>query len=197
MIGWLEMSEYGHALFDTAIGWCGLVWGPAGLIGVLLPEAGPAATRARLTRRYPDAPEAPPPAPERAAIEGMTALLAGEARDLTFIELDLARVGDFERGVYAVARAIVPGQTLTYGEVAAKLGDKRLARAVGQALGANPWPIVVPCHRVLAADGKAGGFSAPGGLQTKARMLSIERAQVGAPGLFDDLPLSVRPRRPG
>lgn len=191
------MPDYGHALFETAIGACGLAWGPAGLIGVLLPEASPEATRTRLTRRYPEAPEADPPAPVQAAIEGMTALLAGEARDLNFIVLDLDRAGDFERGVYAVARAIPPGQVLTYGEVALRLGDKTLARAVGQALGANPWPIVVPCHRVLAADGKAGGFSAPGGLQTKARMLSIERAQVGAPGLFDDLPLSVRPRRPG
>lgn len=192
------MSDHGHALFETAIGACGVVWGPAGLIGVVLPEASTEATRARLTRRYPDAPEADPPPAVQAAMDAMTALLAGEPRDLNFIAVDLGRVGDFERGVYAVARAIPPGSTLTYGEVAAQLGDKTLARAVGQALGRNPWPIVVPCHRVLAADGKAGGFSAPGGLQTKARMLSIERAQIGAaPSLFDDLPLSVRPRRPG
>ena len=191
-------TDHGRALFETAIGWCGLAWGPAGLTGVLLPESHAAATRERLARRFPDAPETDPPPPAaQAAIDGMTALLAGEPRDLGFIDLDLSRVGDFERGVYAVARAIPPGATLTYGEVAAALGDKTLARAVGQALGRNPWPIVVPCHRVLAADGRAGGFSAPGGLQTKARMLSIERARVGeAPGLFDDLPLSVRPRRP-
>ena len=196
MLAWGPMSDFGNALFETAIGPCGIAWGRAGLIGVLLPEASAEATRARLARRYPQAPEAEPSAPAQAAIDGMTALLAGEPRDLTFIDLDLGRVGAFERGVYAVARAIPPGQVLTYGEVAAKLGDKTLARAVGQALGANPWPIVVPCHRVLAAGAKAGGFSAPGGLQTKARMLSIERAQIGgAPSLFDDLPLSVRPRR--
>ena len=192
------MSEYGHALFETAIGACGLAWGPAGLIGVLLPEASAAATQARLERRYPDAQTASPPATVEAAINGMVGLLAGEATDLTFVVLDLDRVGGFEREVYAIARAIRPGETLTYGEVAAKLGDKTSARVVGRALGLNPWPIVVPCHRVLAANGKAGGFSAPGGLQTKARMLSIERARIGgAPGLFDDLPLAVRPRRPG
>jgi methylated-DNA-[protein]-cysteine S-methyltransferase len=192
------MSDHGRALFETAIGWCGLAWGPGGLTGVLLPEASREATRERLARRYPDAPETEPSAEAKAAIEAMTALLAGEAADLSFIRLDLDRVGAFEKQVYAIARAIPPGSTLTYGEIATRLGDRLLARAVGQALGANPWPIVMPCHRVLAADGKVGGFSAPGGLQTKARMLSIERANVGgAPGLFDDLPFSVKPRRPG
>ena len=95
-----------------------------------------------------------------------------------------------------MARSIPPGQTLTYGEIADRLGDRRPAREVGQALGRNPFPIVVPCHRVLAADGRTGGFSAPGGVETKLRMLAIERAQPGgAPALFDDLPLAVRPRR--
>ena len=191
-------SDRGYALFETAIGCCGLVWGAAGLIGVWLPEADREATRRRLRLRHPDVPETEPPAQARAAIEAIVALLAGEPRDLGFIALDLARVGDFERRVYAVAQSIPPGATLTYGEVALRLGDRTLARAVGQALGRNPWPIVVPCHRVLAADGRAGGFSAPGGLQTKARMLTIEGARpAGPPGLFDDLPLSVRPRRPG
>ncbi len=190
-------SDQGYALFETSIGWCGLVWGVAGLIGIWLPEADRESTRRQLARRHPAAPEIEPPPAARAAIKAITALLAGEPRDLGFVDLDLTRVGDFEARVYAVARTIPPGATLTYGEVAGRLGDRTLARAVGQALGRNPWPIVVPCHRVLAADGRAGGFSAPGGLQTKARMLSIERAQVGgAPGLFDDLPLSVRPRRP-
>ena len=190
-------SDPGSALFETSIGWCGLAWGAQGLVGVLLPEAGHEATRRRWALRHPNATETTPPAPVRAAIEAIVALLAGEPRDLGFVALDMARVGEFERGVYAVARAIPPGAVLTYGEVAGRLGDRTLARAVGQALGRNPWPIVVPCHRVLAADGRAGGFSAPGGLQTKARMLTIEGARVGGPpGLFDDLPVSVRPRRP-
>jgi methylated-DNA-[protein]-cysteine S-methyltransferase len=102
-------------------------------------------------------------------------------------------VGDFEARVYAIARAIPPGSVRTYGDIARELGDLAAARAVGQALGRNPWPIVVPCHRVLGADGKVGGFSAPGGADTKLRMLTIERAQTSAePSLFDDLPLSRR-----
>ena len=192
------MPDQGRILFETAIGWCGLAWGPVGLAGVVLPEVDVAATRARLASPPLSAVEADPPPSVRAAIEAITGLLEGEPRDLSFVLLDLGGIADFERRVYLAARAIPPGATATYGEIAAGLGDKTLARAVGQALGRNPWPIVVPCHRVLAADGKAGGFSAPGGLQTKARMLSIEQARIGAaPGLFADLPVSVRPRRPG
>ena len=95
-------------------------------------------------------------------------------------------VPEFHQRVYAIAREIQPGRTLSYGEIAARLGDPSLARAVGQALGQNPFPIVVPCHRVLAANGKTGGFSAPGGVSTKLRMLEIERARASAiPTLFD------------
>jgi methylated-DNA-[protein]-cysteine S-methyltransferase len=102
----------------------------------------------------------------------------------------------FNRRVYEIAREIPAGATLTYGEIATRLGDPRAARDVGEALGKNPFPIVVPCHRVLAAGGKSGGFSAPGGAATKLRMLSIERAQTGAaPTLFDDLPLMARPAK--
>ncbi|MGI8840516.1 MAG: methylated-DNA--[protein]-cysteine S-methyltransferase, partial [Caulobacteraceae bacterium] len=134
-----------------------------------------------------------PPGAVRAAIEAMTALLAGEPRDLSPIVLDLTGVAQFDRRVHAVARAIPPGETATYGEIAARLGEPGAAREVGRALGANPFPIVVPCHRVLAAGGKAGGFSAPGGVATKARMLSIERARTSpAPLLFDSLPISVK-----
>lgn len=183
----------GLALFDTAIGACGLVWGEAGLLAVQLPEAGPAATRARLVRRFPQAVEADTPPAAADAIAAMRALLAGEARDLSAIVLDMTGVGDFEREVYAIARAIPAGATLTYGEVAARLGDPTAARAVGQALGRNPFPIIVPCHRVLAAGGKSGGFSAGGGAATKLKMLSIERARTSeAPMLFDHLPFAGR-----
>ena len=117
-----------------------------------------------------------PDRPIQAAIEGIVALLEGEdASDLSEIELDLRAVPAFNAAVYRIARTIPPGETLTYGEIAARLNDPGAARAVGQALGANPIPIIVPCHRVLAAGGRAGGFSAPGGVMTKLKLLEIER----------------------
>jgi methylated-DNA-[protein]-cysteine S-methyltransferase len=129
---------------------------------------------------------AQPPATVQAAIEGIQALLMGEARDLCEVPLDMTRLTPFQREVYAMARAIPPGQTRTYGEMAQALGDAGLARAVGQALGHNPFAPVVPCHRVLAAGSRSGGFSARGGVATKLRMLQIEGAQIGGePRLFD------------
>jgi methylated-DNA-[protein]-cysteine S-methyltransferase len=168
------MTAGGFALFDTAIGRCGIAWGERGLTAVQLPEADDRATRARLLRRCPDVREASPPADIRNALHGIVALLAGEASDLSGVVLDMHRVPPFDRRVYEVARTIPPGATLTYGEVAARMGEPGAAREVGQALGRNPFPIVVPCHRVHAAGGKAGGFSAPGGIATKLRMLAIE-----------------------
>jgi methylated-DNA-[protein]-cysteine S-methyltransferase len=111
------------------------------------------------------------------------------------VTIDTAGVADFNRRVYAIARTIAPGATLSYGEIAERLGDRNLARDVGQALGQNPFPVIVPCHRVLAAGGKSGGFSAPGGVATKLRLLTIEGAQPGGPTLFDGLPLSAPRRR--
>ncbi len=176
------------ALFDTAIGPCAVAWdgGGARLVGLELPEASAAATRARLLRHVGAAEPAPPPPAVRTAIEGIQALLRGEPRDLLDIELDMTGVPDFHRRVYAVARRIPPGATRTYGELAAELGDARLARAVGQALGRNPFAPVVPCHRILAAHGRPGGFSAGGGALTKLRMLAIEGAAPGGTAsLFD------------
>jgi methylated-DNA-[protein]-cysteine S-methyltransferase len=179
------MSQSGFILFETALGVCGLAWRERGLVGVLLPEADGAPARARLSKRFPDLAEAPPPPQVQAAARSIAALMRGEPVDLAGVELDLDVVSPFERRVYAIARAIPPGQTLTYGEVAAQLGDKLLARDVGQALGRNPWPIVVPCHRVLGAGGKMVGFSAPGGVTTKERMLAIEGYYPGGqPSLF-------------
>jgi methylated-DNA-[protein]-cysteine S-methyltransferase len=185
------------ALFDTAIGACGIAWSERGLKGVQLPEADPGRTRARMRRRFPDAVEAEPPADVHDAIDAMTALANGEPRDLTGVALDMDGIEDFPRGVYEVARTIPPGQTLTYGEIAARLGAPReAARDVGEALGKNPFAIVVPCHRVLAAGGKLGGFSANGGVETKLKLLEIEGARIGPPApLFDDLPVSIRPPR--
>lgn len=172
-------------LFDTPLGRCAIVWSERGLAGVLLPARDEAATRRQLLRRFPEASEAAPPASVAQALMLIVKLLSGEKADLSAIPLDLDRVNDFERKVYAVARQIPPGATLTYGDIAARLGDKMLARDVGQAMGRNPFPIVVPCHRVVAANGKLGGFSAPGGASTKRRMLAIEGAAVaGQLGLF-------------
>lgn len=181
------MAARGFALFDTTIGYCGIAWGAQGILGVQLPEASPARTRAWLRRRFPGAGETPPPPEVQQAVADIVGLLRGERRDLSGIELDVAQVAPFHRLVYEVARTIPPGATLSYGEIAARLGQPGSARAVGQALGQNPFPIVVPCHRVLAAGGKVGGFSANGGTVTKRRLLAIEGAPVGGMfSLFDD-----------
>lgn len=171
----------GLALFDTAIGRCGVAWSGRGLVVVQLPERDDATTLARVRRGAPDAVETPPPPAIRAAIDGIVALLAGGRTDLTGVPLDLDGVPPFHRRIYDVVRAIPPGATLTYGEVAARAGEPGAARAVGQAMGRNPVPIVVPCHRVLAAGSRPGGFSAPGGVATKRRLLAIEGVPLEAP----------------
>jgi methylated-DNA-[protein]-cysteine S-methyltransferase len=194
------MRGQAFALFDTVIGRCGVAWGQAGLIGMQLPEATPGAAWARLRKRFPDAVETPPSPQIEALIERVLTLLAGARDDLTDSVLDLSGVAAFNLRVYEIARAIGPGDTSTYGEVARAMGEPGAARAVGKALGENPWPIVVPCHRVLAASqGKTGvgmgGFSAPGGSSTKAQLLTLERARTtAAPTLFD-LDFSVAPPR--
>jgi methylated-DNA-[protein]-cysteine S-methyltransferase len=181
------MTETGFILFETAIGLCGLVWGERGIVGAQLPEGDGEQARARILRRFPEARETPPPPHVREAVDEIVALIAGERRDLHAIALDMAEVPEFHRRVYAVARDILPGEVLTYGEVARRIGEPGAAQAVGQALGKNPFPIIVPCHRVLAAGGKTGGFSARGGVETKFRLLTIERARTSAePSLFDD-----------
>ena len=183
-----EMTETrGFALFATPLGWCGIAWGGRGIVGIQLPETGEAQTRRRLLRRFPDAQELPPSPDVQRAMDSIVALLRGEPSDLTSVELDMEQVPPFGRQVYEVARTIPPGSTLTYGEIAGRLGERRLAREVGQALGQNPFAIVVPCHRVVAAGGKSGGFSASGGVRTKLRMLAIEGAPAaGTRPLFDD-----------
>jgi methylated-DNA-[protein]-cysteine S-methyltransferase len=190
------MDEQAFTLFDTAIGTCGVAWNARGLIGVQLPEADATATRRRMAKRFPQAQEAGPPPPVQEAIKGIVALLNGEKRDLRAVAIDDSETPEFNARVYKIVRQIPPGETLTYGEVAERLGDKTLARAVGQAMGQNPCPVVMPCHRVMAASdrsgAKTGGFSAPGGVVTKLKLLTIEGAQPGGPTLFDALPLAVR-----
>jgi len=164
----------GFSLFATPIGRCAIAWSDRGVAGLQLPEGPAAATRARMRRRFPEAREQAPPRAVGKVIRDVTAVLRGELRDLTQIALDMDEVAPFPRRVYEAARAIPAGATATYGAIAERLGDRGLARAVGQALGRNPFPIVVPCHRVLAASGRSGGFSARGGVATKLRMLAIE-----------------------
>jgi methylated-DNA-[protein]-cysteine S-methyltransferase len=173
----------GHALIDTALGRCGLAWSDCALKAVTLPAADDAGTRAALRKHCPDAAEQPPPWPPfvARAAAAIQALLRGEAADLSEVPIDLERVGAFERKVYEATRRLGPGQTCTYGALARAIGEPDAARAVGAALGRNPWPLVVPCHRVLAAGGQLGGFSAPGGTRTKRRLLAIE-AEI-APGV--------------
>jgi methylated-DNA-[protein]-cysteine S-methyltransferase len=168
------------ALFDTAIGFAGIAWNDVGLVACHLPEREAEAARRGFLRRFPDATESEIPARLDATVEGIRALMRGEKADLSGAPLDLSRTPEFHAKVYEIARAIPPGETLTYGEIAVQLGDKLLARDVGQALGKNPWPIVVPCHRVTAAGGKPGGFSARGGVNTKLKLLGIEGAKAAA-----------------
>ena len=189
------MSEIAFALFDTAIGRCGIAWSARGIARVGFPERSEQATRERLCRRFPQAREASPSVDAQRVIDGIVALLTGSQVDFSFARLDTAGLSDLQRRVYEIARTIPAGATLTYGEIADRLGDGLLARDVGEALGQNPFPIIVPCHRVLAAGGKMGGFSAPGGVRTKLRLLEIEGAQPGGPTLFADLPLTAPKRR--
>jgi methylated-DNA-[protein]-cysteine S-methyltransferase len=180
-------------IFETAIGDCALIWGESGVVGAMLPES---RVRERIARRFPDAVEAEPTPAIAEAVTAVQALMRGEAADLTGVALDYRDAPDLWRKVWDIARAIPPGETLTYGDIARRLGDVALSQQVGQALGKNPIPIIVPCHRVVASGGKTGGFSAPGGVTTKMKMLTVERARTDpAPSLFGDLPLAARPAR--
>jgi O-6-methylguanine DNA methyltransferase len=176
------MQADGFALFDTRIGRCGIAWRGRAVVGVQLPEANATATRARLRRLFPDASETTVPGFVRTAIDGIVASVAGEPADLSTISLDMTDIPPFHRKVYEAARDIPPGRTVTYGGIATEIGSPRSARAVGQALGRNPFAIVVPCHRVVAAGGGTGGFSASGGVATKMRLLDMEKASTPAAG---------------
>ena|SRR5438105_2482360 len=178
----------GFTLFDTPIGTCSLVWQDEAIVGLRLPESSAAATRKRIKQRWADAEEQAPPAAMQRVIDRVLALLAGEAVDLSDVPLDFGAAPEFHQRAYAVARTIPPGQTMTYGEIAKRLGAPQESREVGQAMGKNPIAIIMPCHRVLGADGKMGGFSANGGVATKRRILEIEGASaVGAGPLFAGL----------
>ena len=177
-------------LFPTSIGSCVIAWSPRGVTAVELPGVDDAATLTRIDPVHRDnvmrGRSGRAPGEIAIAVERMVALLAGERDDLRSVVVDLRRVGAFERRVYAQTRLVDPGETCTYGVIASALGQPRAARAVGGALARNPFPIIVPCHRVLAAGG-VGGFSGAGGVATKLKMLTIEGARLPAlmaPTLF-------------
>jgi methylated-DNA-[protein]-cysteine S-methyltransferase len=170
------MSTLTFALFDTALGSCGIVWNARGIVGLSLPDADGDLIRKRLARGFPGVDETTPPPAIAKAIEAVAALLATGKGDLSGLPLDLDALPDADKRLYSVLRSLGPGETLTYGEVAKRLGEAWTARDVGAAMGRNPIPVIIPCHRVVAANGKLGGFSAPGGNETKRRMLAIEQA---------------------
>lgn len=182
------MDARGFALFDTPIGRCAVIWSEAGLAGVQLPEADDETALRRLARRFPGAVADTPAGAAAEAATRIAAFLAGAPDDFATLTLDESGVGAFERSVYRETRAIPAGSTSTYGAIATALGDVRESRRVGQALGRNPWPIVIPCHRVTGAGGWMGGFSAPGGQRTKLRLLELEGALAA-----ESLPLFAMP----
>ena len=181
------MPTSGFTLFETPIGRCGIAWSTHGICDIELPGRNEQATRTRLRRASPDAREMAPPPDVQQAIQAISAVLSGRPADLSPVGLDMRGVPEFDRRVYELARGIPPGATRTYGALARELGNRALAREVGQALGRNPFPIVVPCHRVVAANGRPGGFSAPGGRHTKLRLLALEHTSPnGTRPLFAD-----------
>lgn len=176
------MKQAGFALFETSIGPCAIAWGERGVVGLQLPERTTTATAARMRKRFPDAVETRPPRDVARAMRDIAALLGGRSVDLSGVALDMDGVPPFHRCAYEAARRIPAGATRTYGELAAAAGSPNASRAIGQAMRRNPFPIVVPCHRVLASGGRTGGFTAEGGVDTKLRMLEIEGAVLPGAG---------------
>src|SRR5260221_12275189 len=157
------MTQPGFTLFDTAIGRCGLPWGDAGILRVHLPERGKDGTRTRLLTQFPDAVERKPPPDVARARNGMVGLLKGDRDNLSWIALDMRLVPPFHRRIYEALRRLPHGETLSYGALAQRAGQPKAARAVGHAMQRNPFPLVVPCHRVLGSGGRLGGYTPDGG----------------------------------
>ena len=190
-----RMTGRGYTIFDTGVGRCGIAWGPAGIVGVQLPEVREIDTRRRLFQLYPDARELRPPPNIEVAIEGIAALLRGAACDFDDVVLDMAGIPAFSQRVYACARSIPRGETRTYAEIASALRASGAVHSVAQAIGRNPFTIIVPCHRVLEAGNYADRISPHGGTISKRRLLSIEGARpIASKTLFDVL-LPVAPPR--
>ncbi len=177
-----------YCVFETPIGACGIAWrqpsdsGSAPIVTLFqLPEATPEATESRIARKSGSRRPSIPPPPIAELIEKIRRHLQGQVHDFREVIIDLDDVGPFFQKVYAAVRSIPPGQTRTYGEIAKALGQSAASQEVGQAMAKNPIPLIVPCHRVWAANGKPGGFSAHGGRATKAKLLALEGASVNLP----------------
>jgi methylated-DNA-[protein]-cysteine S-methyltransferase len=184
-----------HHLFDTAIGECGVAWNARGLVGVQLPEKDRGQTELRLAVKCHSTSAADVPPWVQSVISDIQRYLAGQPVDFSAVTVDLGDIDDFRQKLYAALRGIGMGRTVTYGELAKQLGltGWEGARDVGEAMGKNPMPIVIPCHRVLAAGGKPGGFSAYGGTSTKQKLLALEGVSLGKDDKGEDAP----PRLPG
>jgi len=165
-----------HQLFDTAIGECGVAWNMRGLIGVQLPEKDRGATELRIAVKHHRTNAAEVPPSIQSLIVSIQRYLAGQPVDFSSIAVDLDGIDGFRQRLYAALRTVGFGRTTTYGELAKQLdlAGWEGARDVGEAMGKNPMPIVIPCHRVLAAGNKIGGFSAYGGTSTKQKLLALE-----------------------
>jgi len=192
---WWRMTGRGYTIFDSGIGRCGIAWGPSGIIGVQLPEVREIDTRRRLFQLYPDARELRPPLNVQVAIGGITALLRGAECDFAEVALDMTGIPAFNQRVYAYARAIPRGETRTYAEIASALRASGAVYSVAQAIGRNPFMIIVPCHRVLEAGNYADKISAHGGAISKRRLLSIEGTHPTASKTLFDVLLPVAPPR--
>ena len=188
------MTGRGYTVFDTSVGRCGIAWGPLGIVGVQLAADREIETRRRLLRQFPEARELEPSAEAELAIDGIVALLRGQAADFSEVTLDIRDVSPFARRVYDVTRTILRGETMTYNEVADRLKPPGAPHAVAQVLSQNPFPIIVPCHRVLEAGGYADKTSVNGGSISKRRLLSIDGAGgKSSQTLFDVLLPVARP----
>lgn len=173
---------HSYTIFETAAGFCGIGWNEAGITRFQLPAKSAEATERLMRRRLPDAEPTEPPAMVREAIAAVTRYFAGEETDFSGFTLDLEEQLPFFRQIYTAARQVGWGHTTTYGTLAKELGaGPEAARDVGQAMAQNPVALFIPCHRVLAAGGKIGGFSAPGGSAAKIRMLELEGVRLDAP----------------
>jgi methylated-DNA-[protein]-cysteine S-methyltransferase len=170
-----------YHVFETPLGWLGIAWSEKGLTQLQLPSHDRTATERRLQRRTVDGVESDPPAWVAEIVETLRRYAAGEQVDFSSVPVDLAGIDAFRLAIYDAARKLAFGETTTYGELATRAGYPGEARDTGQALGQNPVPIVVPCHRILAAGNKIGGFSAPGGSTTKEKLLNMEGVRVGPP----------------
>jgi methylated-DNA-[protein]-cysteine S-methyltransferase len=178
----MERTNHHFCVFETAAGYCGIAWNAVGITRFQLPAATAGETERNLLRRLPSARTAAPPRETAAVIASAARYFRGERVDFSALPLDLGEQGAFFEQVYAAVRRIEWGRTTTYGTVAKELGaGPEAARDVGQAMARNPVPLIIPCHRVLAAGGKVGGFSAPGGASAKVRMLELEGVQLGQP----------------